>query len=443
VKTSQTLALRNYFVRTTLFHIPAQLAGIPVFGFGWLLLAWVVACVAMSVWMLRRPGGGRELSGSLPIFLIVAAVIGFVLPNLVEAGPNGLVLGLPVRGYGVMLMLATVSAVALAAYRARQVGLDPEAIYSLAFVMFLAGIVGARAFYVLQYWSQEFSPARTGSLIRTVQAMVNVPKGGLVVYGSVLFGVPAGFWYCRRRGLPALAIGDSIAPSMLVGLALGRVGCFLNGCCFGGVCLTANYAVTFPADSPPFLQQAGLGWHTGVWLAEQGGRVVAAYVAPHCGASDAGLAAGDEIIRISGARVMSLADAREKLAGAHAALEIETTGGRVLSWLPGKGPPRSVPVHPAQLYAALDAGLLALVLWLYFPFRRRDGEVFALLLTVHPVSRFLLEMIRNDESGWLGTALTISQWLSLAILACGMGLWIYLERQPRGLAFSAATANLK
>ena len=82
---------------------------------------------------------------------------------------------------------------------------------------------------------------------------------------------------------------------------------------------------------------------------------------------------------------------------------------------------------PTQLYAAIDAGLLALVLWFYYPFRRRDGEVFALLITLHPISRFFLEMIRSDEPGQFGTGLTISQWLSLgdprrrlrAMVVCG------------------------
>jgi phosphatidylglycerol:prolipoprotein diacylglycerol transferase len=88
-------------------------------------------------------------------------------------------------------------------------------------------------------------------------------------------------------------------------------------------------------------------------------------------------------------------------------------------------------VHPTQLYSAIDAGLLALVLWLAWPFRRRDGEIFALLITLHPLSRILLEVIRSDEQGFWGTPLTISQWLSLGILAAAAVLWGYIERQPR------------
>jgi phosphatidylglycerol---prolipoprotein diacylglyceryl transferase len=427
-------------VRSTLFHIPAEFEGIPVFGFGWLLLAWLAMGAAVCGWLLRRPDGRREIAGYLPVFVFVAAVIAFALPNIVEFGPDKKPIGLPIRGYGVMLMLATVAGVALAAYRAWQVGIDADAIYSLAFVMFIAGILGARLFFIAEYWNEEFSPRRTGSLVATLWAIVNVPKGGLVVYGSVIFGVPAGIWFCRQRRLPILAIGDIIAPSMVLGLALGRIGCFLNGCCFGGVCLTSDFAVTFPASSPPYAQQERFGWNSGVWLGAKNGHAVVAYIAPHGPAGSAGLKPGDEVTSVNGAEITSLADAQMKLAAGNTAFEVATADGRVLRWLSGDGPPRSVPVHATQLYAAIDAGLLALVLWFFFPFRRHDGEVFALLLTFHPISRFFLEMIRSDEPGQFGTSLTISQWLSLAILIAAVALWIYIERQPRGSVLPSAAA---
>ena len=88
-----------------------------------------------------------------------------------------------------------------------------------------------------------------------------------------------------------------------------------------------------------------------------------------------------------------------------------------------------------EVYAAIDAALLACVLWFYFPFRRRDGEVFALLLTVHPISRFLIEMIRSDEPKY---PLTISQWISIGLFLAGIVLWIVIERPVRQSAPSAA-----
>jgi phosphatidylglycerol:prolipoprotein diacylglycerol transferase len=423
-------------VRTTLFYLPAEFAGWPVFGFGWALFAWIAVGAIAGLILWQRPSARRELPGYLPVFLLISAVIAFVLPTLVEAGPSGKPIGLPIRGYGVMMMLGTVCGVGLAAYRAWQVGIDPESIYSLAIAMFLAGIVGARLFYVIEYWNQEFAPQRTGGVQATIQAIVNVPKGGLVVYGSVLFGVPAGIWFCQRRGLSAFKIGDVIAPSMVVGLALGRLGCFLNGCCFGGVCLTHSYALTFPADSPPYLQHEKYGWRSGVWLDydEERNAVVVAYIAPNTAAAAIGLRPGDEIVRINGASFATLAEAREKLAAGHQAFELETPN-QIIRWTNAKPPPRSVPIHATQLYAAIDAALLAALLWLYFPFRRRDGEVFAILLTIHPISRFLIEMIRSDEPKY---PLTISQWISIALLIAGIGLWIAIERGPRRSTTAAA-----
>lgn len=370
--------------------------------------------------------------------LLGAAAIGWLLPSLVEYGLDGQPLGLPIRGYGVMLMVATLVAVAVAAQRAREVGIHPDAIYSLAFVMFVAGLVGARLFFIVEYWRQFVPPGGPRNLWATAKAMLNLAQGGLVVYGSVLLGVPAGAWYCWRRGLPLLAVADLITPSLALGLAIGRLGCFLNGCCFGGICLNQPYAVTFPPGSPPYVQHQQQGWHSGVWVESQGGHVVVAYLDPQGGAVRSGLRPGDRLVAIDGQPVTSLAEARQRLARGGLAWEATTDDGRSIRWQSPFGPARSVPVHPAQLYAAIDAGLLALLLWAWYPFRKRDGELFALLLMLHPVSRFLLEIIRTDEPGQFGTSLSISQWLSGLLFLVGLALTGYLARRPRGVLRQAA-----
>ena len=89
-------------------------------------------------------------------------------------------------------------------------------------------------------------------------AIVNVAGGGLVVYGA-FFGGMLGlglFWW--RHRVPLLATADLIAPSMLLGLALGRVGCLLNGCCYGGPC-DLPWKVTFPWNSPVHQHEAEQG----------------------------------------------------------------------------------------------------------------------------------------------------------------------------------------
>jgi phosphatidylglycerol---prolipoprotein diacylglyceryl transferase len=110
---------------------------------------------------------------------------------------------------------------------------------------------------------------------------------------------------------------------------------------------------------------------------------------------------------------------------------METQRGSVSITLPAF-PPRSLPVHPTQIIAAVGAALLCFVLWAVYPFRRWDGEVFAWLLTIYPVLRIFEEMLRTDEPGRFGTRLSISQWISLLLLAATAVFWVYLTRRPRG-----------
>jgi len=85
--------------------------------------------------------------------------------------------------------------------------------------------------------------------------------------------------------------------------------------------------------------------------------------------------------------------------------------------------------------------LLCSLLLLYEPFKRQDGELTALVLTIHPVSRFLLEIIRVDESPVFGTGMSISQNISIGIFAVGLGLWLYLFwHRPKQIAWQPPLA---
>ncbi|HOM18935.1 MAG TPA: prolipoprotein diacylglyceryl transferase, partial [Thermoguttaceae bacterium] len=219
----------------TLFHIPKEIAGIPLFGFGLLLGLWVLGSLIWLGWMVRRQGWNAESRSFIPLVLLVAAIVWFLLPALCDAE------GLPIRSYGTMVLLGVVVGLWLAVRRAKQIGLDPEYIFSLTFWMILPGIVGARFFYVWEYWENFLRPSRESPQFwPTLGAMLNVAGGGLVVYGALL-GAMAGLigfvWKYRpqlqQHGVSFLTLADLAAPSLMFGLALGRVGCFLNGCCYG------------------------------------------------------------------------------------------------------------------------------------------------------------------------------------------------------------------
>ena len=434
-------------MRSTLFYIPYEWNGWPVMGFGWMLLAWVLLSIGIMGWLIRKQGWNKETASYLPFLGVVALVIAFFLPNMVEIAQGAtpgvkIPLGIPIRGFGVMMMVAMVASVGLAMYRAWQMGIDPEVITSLAMWMIFPGIIGARLFFIAQYHDEFVRDTWQESLM----SLFDVTKGGLVVYGSVLAGVPFGVYYLVRRGLPVLAMLDIIAPSMVVGAALGRIGCFLNGCCYGGEC-DWPMAMTFPAgvapyskDSPPYQRQHELGLLHGMMIGEtDGGRAFVEEVRSGRAAEKAGVKAGDILTHINGILVEKSEDAQAALGFSGKSVELTTSTGEVRRVTRDDWPGRSLPIHPTQLYAAIDATLLALVLWLLYPFRRKDGEIFALLIFAYPITRVLLEFVRSDEPGQFHTSLTISQWISLGVLLLAAGFWYYVEKQPQGSALPRMT----
>jgi phosphatidylglycerol:prolipoprotein diacylglycerol transferase len=252
------------------------------------------------------------------------------------------------------------------------------------------------------------------------------------------------FLFVRRHHLPWLAMCDLVTPGLILGMALGRFGCFLNGCCYGGPS-DLPWAVTFPWNTPPFVAQVQTGTLSvhGLSFGASGDRPpVIAAVEPDSQAARNGLKAGDLVQSINDAAVQSVDEAEMALLSIDnhkpdMSVSIRVAGDpRPHAWAVVGPLPRSRPVHPAQLYSAIDGLLLCGFLLAYSPFRRRDGEVFAMLLTIHPVSRFLLESIRKDENKnvW-ETGMTISQNVSVLLLVAGALLWAYLLLRPAKLAW--------
>lgn len=420
---------------SNLLVIPSHLFGIPVFGFGLLLGSLILIAGIWAAWTLRRPNGKGEVLAALPVLAIMAAAI-FFLPRVF---PDGF----PIRGYGLMLIAAAVSGLSMAYVRARQAGIDTDLIYSLALWMFLFGIAGGRIFYVIEYWEDVYA------LLPLRQALFEALKyanGGLVVYGALVGATLAFVLFMRRHQLPILAMADLIAPSLVVGLALGRIGCLLHGCCFGGVA-DVPWAVSFPQEgqvrfSPPYGAQVAHGEFYGMRLVDRDGQMVVARVQPNTLAATAGIEVGDVVTHLAGHQLTSPALAADVLVkaleGGHT-LPVTIEGKDEIVLAAQTLPLRSLPVHPTQIYSAINAGLLGWFLWSYYPARRRDGEVFALLITIYPITRYLLEIIRIDESSFMGTGLSISQNVSLLLLAAVAGLWVYLSRQPRTRVFDAPT----
>ena len=237
-------------------------------------------------------------------------------------------------------------------------GVDPELIMSLAMWLFISGLVGARLFYLIEYWDKLMAGK---SLSQKLAAVVSINEGGLVVYGMLVVGGAVLIAFIYLRKVPGLALSDLIAPSVVLGLGLGRIGCFLNGCCFGGPC-DLPWAVSFPAESGPHEQQIRLGQVYGLLVvADKEHRPIIGNIELLTPAAFAGLLPHDRILRINNEPVTTLAEAQQRLSEAfHAGGMLELTtkrGEHRLPPIPGTLE-RSLPVHPTQLYSAIDAFLL-------------------------------------------------------------------------------------
>jgi len=140
------------------------------------------------------------------------------------------IFGIPIHSYGLMLAVSFLAGIWLASVRAKNAGLKPEIIADVAFWVIVSAIVGARLYYVLLK-PAEFS----GRLLNIANPFQDggVGIGGLVMYGGFIGAVVAAFIFFRLKRLPFLPYADAMAPSLGIGIFFTRIGCFLNGCCYG------------------------------------------------------------------------------------------------------------------------------------------------------------------------------------------------------------------
>jgi phosphatidylglycerol---prolipoprotein diacylglyceryl transferase len=158
---------------------------------------------------------------------------------------------LPIRSYGLMMAIAFLVGIWVARRRAVARGYDPDVIIDLSVVVIIVSILGARLAYVLVRWPHY---------VNDIAGIFRIWEGGLALYGGVIAGTVAGLWFFHRRGINIWAGADIVAPSLALGVAIGRIGCFLNGCCFGNAC-EAPWGVVFPPDSLAGMTSPGVHVH--------------------------------------------------------------------------------------------------------------------------------------------------------------------------------------
>jgi prolipoprotein diacylglyceryltransferase len=446
----------------------------------------------------------------------------------------------PIYGFGMMLFITFLVTTWLASRRARKEGINPQYLQDLAIWIFVGGLVGARLVYMKQYHEP-------------LSNFFKIWQGGLVFYGSAIGGVAGYFlaylFVIRKHGLSTWKLADIIAPSVAIGLLLGRIGCFLNGCCYGNVACPDCPGVGFPLSAPARYTLVGAGYQTAagftlIDMNRRDGRKVAA-VKPDSPAAASGLRVGDLIVSINTnadgtngephelkqpravVRRYFLADwiprvpAPQEL---HIDLTVQRDGktvdlpaftlpnpgdaalvdlgftmidctvdevepgsaayqhglrphdvivdiaagpdprgadqrpvnfGNDLDAFLGEGwprgkyelrltvvhagqttpevlppfVPRTLKLHPTQLYESVSMALLFLLLTAYYPLRRRDGMVMVLFILGYSIHRFLNEVLRNDTDP-VAFGMTLSQNGSILFFVVGLGLLVWLWSKP-------------
>ena len=150
---------------------------------------------------------------------------------------------LSVHWYGVLVAMGFIAGLWTAGRRAPLHGISPDKVGDAGPWMIIGGIIGARSLYVATYWKESFAGYPWTEVFM-------VQRGGLVFYGGLIGASLATILYCRVRHIPLWKLADVFAPSIALGYVFGRLGCLMNGCCYGRAC-SLPWAISYPSGALP------------------------------------------------------------------------------------------------------------------------------------------------------------------------------------------------
>lgn len=128
--------------------------------------------------------------------------------------------------YGLLVSLGVLLGLWISVRNSQKQGIDPDNAWNLGIIVVMCGIIGAKILYIINDWSHY--AAQPGDIFS-----LNTLQAGGVFSGGLIGAFAAAAWYIRRHHMPALATCDAFAPGLALGHAVGRVGCFAAGCCYG------------------------------------------------------------------------------------------------------------------------------------------------------------------------------------------------------------------
>ncbi len=366
----------------------------------------------------QRERATRAATYAFVFALCVRLGFYYALPPQAFLGQRGQ--GFPLHTYGLLLMTAFLFGAAAAGRLAEREwpGLEGrrkrDQMQDLALWALVGGFVGSRILFMLVNWQDTVAAVPTLFQDFPVR-LLDWLFGGLVFYGGLLGAMATSWWFARKNDIPFLRLADLAIPCVSLGQAIGRLGCFSAGCCWGRPATDhVHWAVNFPGGSVArdifgrLTHTASLAYQSeandGRWVVESTGKI---FHQPVPGA-----------IRLS-------------------------------QWVAEHG--TTLPLHPTQLYESFGQLLLFALLVVARRYRRFHGEIFALWLMAYAVLRSTVEAFRGDlergtlhgllESlGLLDLAnkvpleawynLSTSQFISLGMFAAGATLMV---RGRRGL----------
>jgi phosphatidylglycerol:prolipoprotein diacylglycerol transferase len=312
---------------------------------------------------------------------------------------------LTVKSYGLMLVVGFLAAIYVIKRLSRNLRPDPQIVSNCALYALIAGLIGARLFYVIHYFD-KFKD--------NLLSAFAIWQGGLELLGGFILAMVTIVWYLKRHKLPVRHYLDIIAIALLVTLGFGKIGCFAKGCCFGKP-TNLPWAVTFPYGSDPYNAQITPDLKRnrpqprlqlpqdffGYYYSE--GKIY------H------GLKPYDALTDEQKAQVTT-------------------------------GPYRCIPVHPTQLYSSINAFVLSIILYVFWQRSQKaeltktanglflkPGSTFALMFVLYSIERFFTEFLRDDnpfEYAWwmIYKGGTISQNLAIYMVLFGVVLLIVLQK---------------
>lgn len=300
------------------------------------------------------------------------------------------------KSYGLMMVIGFLVAVSLIRHLSRNITPDPQLITNAALYSLIGGVVGARLFYVIHYFEHfKENPV----------SVFAIWHGGLELLGGVILAITIIFFYLLYHKLPIRHYLDILAIALMLALVFGRIGCLLNGCCFGKP-TELPWAVRFPYNSIAYLSQVN-----------------------------------PDLERNRSAPQLELPPEYlsyiDNDGNRHTKTYEELTEQQKIEVTTGKY--RCLPVHPTQLYTSAGAAVLCLIL--YFFWRRSQnagssktagkiftepGSTFALMFALYGLTRFFIEFLRDDNRFEID-GLTISQLIGIAMIIFGATLMAILQ----------------